>query len=218
VAVAEVKLDPSERTTLAGEVLAALERELPGSVAVLQGSLAAGDWDPWSDIDVDWQVPAGSLQQAAAQLGVALARVRPVESVRTDPAFAHSPVLCLAFVRFVDTPLFWRVDVTIRQRGHGSQPVITSADPGIDPPMRWSNVESALATVVSVARAHLRGRDEYAGTLARRAASLVGSKGGDDDETTTVRLQRIVQEAERQDPGVSALAGRVGQLVGEVFG
>jgi hypothetical protein len=218
VAVAAVRLDPAERTTLAAGVLTALEREIPGSIAVLQGSLAAGDWDPWSDIDVDWEVPAGSLEHAAAQLGIALARVRPVESVRTDPAFAHSPVLCLAFVRFADTPLFWRVDVTIRQRGRGSRPVTAAVESGVDPPMRWSNVESALATVVSVVRAHLRGRDDYATTLTRRAASLVGSKGGDEDDATAARLQQIVDEAERQDPDVSALAGRVGQLVGDVFG
>ena len=216
--VAALRLDAAERSALASAVLACLKDALPGSVVSLQGSLAAGDADRWSDIDVEWEVPAGALLSAAARLSSALERVRPVESVRLDPDFMHSAVLRVAFVRFADTPLFWRVDVTIRQQGSGAATGGGSPDPGFEPPPRWTMVESALATVVAAAKAHLRGRVEYALALSARAASRVGVPEENGQMPLAARLKRVVNAAPIRDPSAGPLAERVNQLLTDVFG
>ncbi len=51
---------------MAAALCTCLMRVVPGSYANLTGSLSTAKADPYSDIDILWEVPAGSLPSAAA--------------------------------------------------------------------------------------------------------------------------------------------------------
>src|SRR5215218_2533008 len=104
-----IELETGERTRLVADLLAELAVAVPGSAALLRGSLAEGRADRYSDIDLLWDLPDADFNAAIAELPVTLNRVRPVASLRFDPDFQHSAKRRLAFVRFTGVPLFWRV-------------------------------------------------------------------------------------------------------------
>ena len=204
------------RDELAGAVIAALTAAGPGSRAGLLGSLAAGTADGYSDIDVEWVVPDGRLDACVAQARSVLERVRPVAAVRTSPDFLHSPVRRLVFVRFTGVPLFWRLDLAVRE---ASAPV----DPAFDEPVaparddEWSRPASALANALGAVKAVARGRFEDARGLLDRGFARI-----DVADSASGRwvndITRLARAAVAQEPGLTALAEETVRLAGVELG
>jgi predicted nucleotidyltransferase len=117
-----IVLETDERARLVADLLTELAAAVPGSAALLRGSLAEGRADPYSDIDLLWDVPDADFNAAIVQLPVTLERVRSVASLRFDPDFQQSAKRRLAFIRFDSVPLFWRVDLDIFARSVGRDP------------------------------------------------------------------------------------------------
>ncbi len=166
-------LETDERARLVADLLTELAAAVPGSAALLRGSLAEGRADPYSDIDLLWDVPDADFSAAVAELPVTLERVRPVASVRFDPDFQHSARRRLAFIRFAGVPLFWRVDLDVFARSVGRDPDHDRDNPSARG-TSWSLAESSLANVIAAIKAHRRGRDGEAAELLARAAKRVG--------------------------------------------
>ena len=109
-----LRLNPEERSRLARQILSRLlEESVSASSAQLRGSLAEGGGDRYSDIDVVWEVPDEAFGAALEGMEKALSRVRPLASLRLDPAFQKSDRRRLIFVQFERVPLFWRVDIDL---------------------------------------------------------------------------------------------------------
>ncbi len=105
-------LDRVLRDQLAECVPPCLESAVSGSIARLRGSLATGNADPYSDIDILWVVPNRAFPLLTDAVGRVLAQIRPVESLRSDPT-VRSSGRRLFFARFEDVPLFWRLDLEV---------------------------------------------------------------------------------------------------------
>ena len=76
---AAVNLDPSIRRSLADAVTRALEDAVSGSSAGLRGSLALGTSDPYSDIDIFWELPDSLFHAAIDDLREILVPLGPIE-------------------------------------------------------------------------------------------------------------------------------------------
>jgi hypothetical protein len=83
-------LDVSQRAEPVADLMAQLRYAIPGPEARLRGSLGTGHADPYSDIDLLWDVPDLESNDALAQLPEILARGRPLASLRYDPDFQRS--------------------------------------------------------------------------------------------------------------------------------
>jgi hypothetical protein len=91
----------------------ALENSCPGSRAELRGSLASGQVDRYSDIDLRWIVSDDAFARAVAAVASPLRSVGPLDSLRLDPRFRRSRKRRLIFVRYADVSLFWRIDLDV---------------------------------------------------------------------------------------------------------
>lgn len=109
----KVRLDTRVRWELAQQILLSLRGAFADCRADLRGSLACGTADPYSDIDVLWEVPDSDFQRAIERLPELLSQVQPIESIRTDPDFQKSDRRRLFFVSFEGVPLFWRADIDV---------------------------------------------------------------------------------------------------------
>src|SRR5438477_269663 len=67
--------DGVDRDVLAEEIGRELRRRVPASEARLRGSLASGDADEWSDIDIAWVVPDEAFDEAVNAAPAALGRI-----------------------------------------------------------------------------------------------------------------------------------------------
>jgi predicted nucleotidyltransferase len=156
-----MNLDPSVRRSLANAVTRALEEAVADSSAGLRGSLARGTSDPYSDIDVFWELPDSQFHDAIDDLGEILASVGPIESIRADPLLQNSDKRRLIFVQFADVSLYWRVDLEIFAAS-------IERDDDYDLDNRdargdcWSLTHSALANGVAALKSLLRGDAEKA--------------------------------------------------------
>jgi hypothetical protein len=132
-------LETDERARLVADLLTRLAVTIPGSVALLRGSLAEGRADPYSDIDLLWDVPDADFSAAIASLPVTLSHIRPVASLRFDPDFQHSTRRRLAFIRYAGVPLFWRVDLDIFARSVTMTAItrLPTAQAGRSPRAAW---------------------------------------------------------------------------------
>ncbi len=154
-------LDPALRGARAYAVTRALEAAVAGSSAGLRGSLARGTSDPYSDIDVFWELPDSRFLDAIEDLGEILAAVGPIESIRADPLLQNSSKRQLIFVQFADLPLYWRVDVEIfaasiaRDEEYDLDNLQARGD-------CWSLSHSALANGVAALKSLLRGDEARA--------------------------------------------------------
>jgi len=170
--VGAIDLDPSVRHALANAVTRALEDAVAGSVAGLRGSLARGTSDPYSDVDVFWELPDAQFRDAIDDLSEILAAVRPVESIRADPLLQNSDKRQLIFVQFADVPLFWRVDIEVfaasigRDDAYDLDNLAARGD-------RWSLTHSALANGVFALKSLLRGDLERAHESLRNAYARI---------------------------------------------
>jgi predicted nucleotidyltransferase len=160
-------LETEERARLVTNLLTRLTAAIPGSSALLRGSLAECRADSYSDIDLLWDVPDAAFNAAIAELPAILERVRTVASLRFDPDFEKSTKRRLAFIRFADVPLFWRVDLDIFARSVGRDPDY-DRDNSSARSTCWSFTESSLANAITAIKALHRGRDTEAAELLAR--------------------------------------------------
>jgi len=170
--VVALNLDPSVRRSLANSVTRALEDAVAGSSAGLRGSLAHGTSDPYSDIDVFWELPDSLFHDAIDDLPETLASVGPIESIRADPLLQNSDKRRLIFVQFAEVPLYWRVDIEVfavsiaRDDAYDLDNLEARGD-------RWSLTHSALTNGVAALKSLLRGDAERARESLRNAYARI---------------------------------------------
>ncbi len=167
-----INLDPSVRRSLANAVTRVLEEAVAGSAAGLRGSLARGTSDPYSDIDVFWDLPDSQFHDAIDDLPEILTSVGPVESIRADPLLQNSNKRRLIFVQFAEVPLYWRVDIEVFAASIGRDDAydLDNIDARGD---HWSLTYSALANGVAALKALLRGDTERARESLRNAYARI---------------------------------------------
>ena len=211
----QLPLDTTIRDTLAQHLLAALQDSQPGSLTQLRGSLAAGTADAYSDIDILWEVPDESFQPCVHSLVGTLGHVRPVASLRSDPAFRQSSRHRLIFIQFNDLPLFWRLDLEIFARSIHRDPEYDHQNsPAFDPD--WSPTHSALMNAVAGIKALLRDRDAEALGLLLRAYERVDLLAPEVE--THEMVVDLCEQVARLDPAQAGLAQQIKDLHRMVFG
>jgi predicted nucleotidyltransferase len=172
--------DPVIRLERARAVIRVLEDCVEGSRAGLRGSLARGDDDPYSDIDVFWELPDVALEVAVDELGDTLAQLAPLESLRSDPLLQNSTHRRLLFAQFEDLPLFWRVDIEVFAESIGMD---SSHD--LDNPAargdEWSRSHSALMNGVAALKFLARGDEAQAYQCLDRAFDRIDEPVPDAD-------------------------------------
>jgi predicted nucleotidyltransferase len=209
-----MRIDARERNILADHILAKLIAAIPGSAALFRGSLAEGRADPYSDIDILWEVPDDRFSEALQRVPALMAEIQTVESIRIDPDFQRSSKRRLLFIRFAEAPLFWRVDLDVFAASVGRD-LTYDADNSYARGLEWSRTESALANGVAAIKAHLRGDESGAHDLLSRAFERVGlslPNGGLQD-----RLLALTQGVPAIDPTTAGFAGRIQQLILEIL-
>jgi predicted nucleotidyltransferase len=207
-----IGLEVDERARLVAGLLGELVMAVPGSTAILRGSLAEGRADRYSDIDLLWDVPDAAFSTSIAELPVTLERVRPVASLRFDPDFQHSAKRRLAFIRFAGVPLFWRVDLDVFARSVGRDPDYDRANPSARG-RSWSLTESSLANAIAAIKAQRRGHDIEAAALLARAEARLGVAPPQVDLQRRIGL--LVDAAAANDPALAALAADIRRLLKE---
>jgi predicted nucleotidyltransferase len=207
-----IGLEVDERARLVAGLLGELVMAVPGSTAILRGSLAEGRADRYSDIDLLWDVPDAAFSTSIAELPVTLERVRPVASLRFDPDFQHSAKRRLAFIRFAGVPLFWRVDLDVFARSVGRDPDYDRANPSARG-TSWSIAESSLANAIAVIKAQRRGHESEAAALLARAEARLGVAPPQVDLQRRIGL--LVDAAAANDPALAALAADIRRLLKE---
>jgi predicted nucleotidyltransferase len=207
-----IGLEVDERARLVAGLLGELVMAVPGSTAILRGSLAEGRADRYSDIDLLWDVPDAAFSTSIAELPVTLERVRPVASLRFDPDFQHSAKRRLAFIRFAGVPLFWRVDLDVFARSVGRDPDYDRANPSARG-TSWSIAESSLANAIAAIKAQRRGHESEAAALLARAEARLGVAPPQVDLQRRIGL--LVDAAAANDPALAALAADIRRLLKE---
>ena len=143
-----MNLDSAERASLAASVVRALSEWTFESTSGLRGSLAIAAADPYSDIDVFWELPDAGFEEGIDRLDEILGNVAPLDSLRSDPMLQHSDKRRLLFAQFADVPLFWRVDIEVFAKS-----ISRDESYDLDNPMvrgdEWSLTESALMNAVA---------------------------------------------------------------------
>jgi hypothetical protein len=209
-----MEVDLSLRSRLVEDLLAVLRAAVSGSESLLRGSLAEDRADPFSDIDVLWEVPDQEFTAAIAELPAILAQVRPVASLRSDPDFQRSAKRRLVFIRFAGVPLFWRVDLDVFARSTGRDPDYDRDNPtarGTD----WSVTESALMNAIAAVKSHLRGRDDEAAGLLAHAERRIGI--GTSSPDLRERMLGLIDAIIAQDSTTAALGADIKRLVSKAL-
>jgi len=171
--VKRLRLDTEVRDALTERILTALENAVQGSVAELRGSLASENADPYSDIDLLWEVPDDLFEMSVNRFGDILSEARPIESLRSAPDFQNSDKRRLFFVQFQDIQLFWRADIDVFARSvqrDFQYDVNNKAARGSD----WSLTHSALMNAIAAVKALLRHEEDKARQLLVRGFERVG--------------------------------------------
>lgn len=145
-----MQLDPADRARRIEQLYQVLAVSSEGSRVELRGSLARGEADQYSDIDLTWHVVAARFGVACNDLVRTLTSIAPVDSLRWDPEIDEARRR-LAFARFVGDSLFWRIDLEIVATGDSMLRVPTPVD------VPWSQTHSALMGAVAAIKALLRG-------------------------------------------------------------
>jgi hypothetical protein len=207
-----IVLETDERARLAADLLTELAAAVPGSAALLRGSLAEGRADPYSDIDLLWDVPDAAFGAAIAELPGTLERVRSVASLRFDPDFQQSAKRRLAFIRFADVPLFWRVDLDVFAQSVGCDPDYDCDNPSARG-TAWSFAESSLANAVAAIKAQRRGQNAEAAALLARAEARVGVASPASDLQSRIGL--LIDAVAAKDPTTIFFAAEIRRLIVE---
>ncbi len=201
---------PDQRA-LAAHLQDALRRAAPGSRVRLRGSLAAGTDDQYSDVDLAWTVPDGSVAGYAGALPALLAPVAPVASVRSDPDFQRSHWRRLVFVRFTGLPLFWRLDLEMWAASREGDDRVDVDNPdarGTD----WSLAESATMNAIASIKALRRGRTEDAENLLDRGFARI--TGADPGGPWQQRIIALADAGAHREPRLADLAAQIRAYLG----
>ena len=210
-----LNLDLKTRDALVQKITAALERAVAGSVVLLRGSLANGNADAYSDIDIIWEIPDECFSTAAVHIADFLAQAHPVESLRSAPDFQKSDRRRLFFAQFAHMPLFWRADIDVFAcsiHRDSQYDVDNEAARGSD----WSLTHSALMNAIAAIKALLRGKDEVAQGLLERGFARLGLAVPEGN--APMLILKLAEGAAALDPTQAALAGRIRALHEQVFG
>jgi hypothetical protein len=208
-----IVIESDERVRLVADLATGLTAAVPGSAALLRGSLAEGGADLYSDIDLLWDVPDNAFSAALAALPAILEGVRPVASLRFDPDFQHSAKRRLAFIRFAGVPLFWRVDLDVFACSVGRDPDYDRDNPAAGG-TSWSLSESSLANAIAAIKAQRRGRAHEAAALIARAEARVGAASPEVDLQSRIGL--LVDAVAAKDPTTSSLVADIRRLLAEL--
>lgn len=208
----------TERRAAAVETITqALFDACPPSTVRLLGSLATGNIDPYSDIDLAWIVPDAQFESCLARAPAALAQAIPIRSLRIDPDLQSSPKRRLLFLRFVDLPLFWRVDLDIRVESiadHDDYDMHNRQTRGEN----WSLPASALENAVAAIKALMRNQEDVALGLLQRGYARIGQTYEPRDWLDDVI--RLAEASATAEPGLQPLhreVAAVGRAVLECY-
>ena len=211
----QLNLDTKIREALAQRILTSLEDAAPGSTVQLRGSLAEGNADAYSDIDVLWEVPDELFQMSVDLIAEILSEAQTLESLRSAPDFQNSDKRRLFFVQFADTPLFWRADIDVFAESVQRDPeydLHNEAARGND----WSPTHSALMNAIAAVKALLRHKEDTARQLLIRGFERVGL---DVPEGSSQELiLKLAEGVAAMDSTKAALAYRIVELHQQVFG
>ncbi|MGW1678778.1 hypothetical protein [Saccharopolyspora sp. NPDC002376] len=179
-----------DQRAFAAAISQVLTSAVSDSRVSLIGSLGAGTADAYSDVDLAWVVPEGSVPTCVERLPSVLGTVAEFVSVRSSPEFQRSAVRRSVFVRFRRVPLFWRLDLAVWAASHAFD---ESAD--IDNPEArgadWSLPESAAMNAIGARKEVLRGRSSLAdGLLSRGFQRIDAPDPGGDWHTRITSLAR----------------------------
>ncbi len=210
----DLLLDPQARNKLVNRILSCLEKAAMDSTACLRGSLTGEKADAYSDIDVLWEIPDAEFTVCVENMAEILARILPVESIRSDPPLQLSKKHCLIFVRFVDIPLFWRVDIEVCAESIHRDLEYDLNNPEARGPA-WSLPESALMNAVRAIKGHLRQDNAEAKLFAEAAYDRVGLEVPALD--VRGQILELCDQVQALDPQTASLAERVKQLAVEAF-
>jgi hypothetical protein len=207
-----MNLDPRERARLAERVRGRLAEAATGSVAELQGSLARGGADVYSDIDLFWEIPDDQFDWCVPRLMSTLNALHPVESLRYDPTFQESKKRRRVYARFQGFPLFWECDIEIMAQSIRRDSTYDVGNPAARGPDRSAG-ESLLMGTVAAMRARLRGSQAVAQSLLSQALARIGMSSVDVAGTDPILM--LIDEAERRYSVLESLAEQVRTLVRE---
>ncbi len=209
-----MNLDPKIRDALVQRISTALESTVHGSTVHLRGSLATGQADAWSDIDIVWEIPDECFTDAVKRIEDFLSQAHPVESLRSAPDFQNSDHRRLFFVQFKGMPLFWRADIDVFAHSVHMDPqydVDNEAARGND----WSLTHSALMNAIAAVKMLLRGKDDVAEGLLARGFARIGLAIPEGSPKELILL--LAEGAARLDPSEAVLAGEIILLHRDVF-
>jgi predicted nucleotidyltransferase len=205
--------DPHIRQRLAQRLLEVLCIAVPGSRALLRGSLGRGAADQYSDIDIFWEVPDEHFSQALGELPALLAEVHPLESLRFAPEYPKSDRRRLIFIQFKDLPLFWRLDLDIFAASLNGDTQYDSGNPAVRGD-DWSPTHSALMNAIAALKALRRGKKRHAQQLLQRAFERVGLSLPAGAPQSQIR--DLCDHIGQSDPTVAVLADRILDLAAEI--
>jgi predicted nucleotidyltransferase len=209
-----LNLDPRERARLAERIRGRLAEAVPGSASEVQGSLARGSADLYSDIDVLWEIPDDQFDWSLRGLQGTLSGLHPLESLRIDPEFQDSRKRRRVHVRFQGFPLFWQCDIEILCQSIRRDLSYDVGNPSARGPDRSAG-ESMLMGTVAAMRAYLRGQQSLAQELLDKALARMGMSAPDVQGSNP--MLALVGEVERRYPQLEPVAERVRGLVREVL-
>jgi hypothetical protein len=205
-----VNLDQERRASLAASVTRALCQSFPNSNSGLRGSLAVATADPYSDIDVFWELPDSVFEDAVDCLDEILADVAALDSLRSDPMLQNSEKRRLVFAQFADYPLFWRVDIEVFAKS-----IHRDESYDLDNPMargdEWSLTESALMNSVAAMKYLLRDDRDRAEESIERAFARI-DEGVPDGESWDA-IAELTEMVGRRDLEQAELVRRVQELL-----
>jgi len=213
--VKQLRLDSEVREALTRRILTAFEGAAPGSISQLRGSLADGSSDPYSDIDILWEVPDELFEVSVNRIADILATAHPVEFLRSAPDFQNSDRRRLFFVQFQDMPLFWRADIDVFARSvqrDFQYDVNNKAARGDD----WSLTHSALMNAIAAVKALLRHEEDKARQLLVRGFQRVGLAIPKGDYWELIL--ELAEGVATIDPTKAELARRIAELHRHAFG
>ena len=208
--VVDIDLRHERRAALVDRLTEALRMAVPGSDISLRGSLATGEADQFSDIDLLWVVPGDRFLAAIACVREALASVSPVSSVRSDPEFQASSNRRLLFIQLANLPLFWRIDLEVRSRSeYGPERPVPVQVPFCA--AEWSAAASAAANAAATIKAVSRGRLSEARGLLERGFDRIGETF-DPAESWMEAVVRLAPSSAALDPDVATFGQEVADL------
>jgi predicted nucleotidyltransferase len=209
-----LNLDPRERARLAERIRGRLAEAMPGSASEVQGSLARGSADLYSDIDVLWEIPDDQFDWCLRGLQGYLSGLHPLESLRMDPEFQDSRKRRRVHVRFEGFPLFWQCDIEIMSQSIRRDLTFDVGNPSARGPDRSAG-ETMLMGTVAAMRAYLRGKQSEAQELLGKAMARMGMTAPQVQGSNP--MLALVDEVQRRYSQLEPLGERVRALVREVM-